>query len=445
MDSANILPDTVALTGVGVNPTVTLTPVSLAFGSQQVGTSSAQQKITLLNTGTGSLFINSIVLGGTNPQDYSEFDNCPIGTGGLNPNLSCVLTVTFTPTASGSRVATILVTDNAKNSPQTAYLSGNGTNFTVTLTPGTMTFGNQVVGTQSTAKIATLTNKGTTTLNISSVVLVGANLGDYQQSNTCGKSVPPAGICTINVTFAPTATGTRVATLQVNDNGYQGPQSISISGTAVQPVVVLSPTSLTYTLQQINTSSKTQKITLSNTGSGALTITTIAVGGLNLADFTQTNSCPTSGQLAAGKSCSITVTFTPKAAGTRTAAINISDNAPGAPHSVPLTGIGTAVTVTPASLIFGVITVGRSSQAKTVIVTNLGSSSLTISGINVSGANAGEFPQTNTCGSSLAAGASCTVTLTFIPTAVGARAATLNVNDPDPGGPQTVSLTGTGI
>ena len=445
LDSASTLAQTVALTGVGVNPSVSLTPVSLAFGSQQVGTSSAVQKITLQNTGTGPLYLSSIVVGGTNPQDYSESDNCPTGSGGLNPSASCVLSVTFTPTASGSRVATITVTDNAKNSPQTAYLNGNGTNFTVTLTPASMTFGNQVVGTQSTAKTATLTNKGTTTLNITTVGFAGNNGGDFLQTNTCGKSVPPSGTCTISVTFAPLGTGTRTATLQVNDNGYQSPQSVSITGTAVQPAVLLSPTSLSFTVQQINTSSKSQKITVTNTGTGSLTISAIAVGGANQSDFTQTNGCPISGLLGVGNSCYITVTFTPKAAGTRTASISISDNAPGAPHVVALTGIGTAVTVTPSSLNFGVITVGRSGKAKTVTVTNLGSTSLTINGITLSGANAGDFSQTNTCGSGLAGGATCTVTVTFTPTAVGARAATLNVNDSDPAGPQTVSLTGTGI
>lgn len=445
VDSASTLAETVALTGVGVNPSVSLTPVSLAFGSQQVGTSSTAQKITLQNTGTGPLYLSGILLGGTNPQDYSESDNCPIGSGGLNPNASCLLTVTFTPTASGSRVATITVTDNAKNSPQTAYLNGNGTNFTVTLTPASMTFGNQVVGTQSTAKTATLTNKGTTTLNITTVGFSGTNGGDFLQTNACGKSVPPAGTCTISVTFAPTAVGARVATLQVYDNGYQSPQSVSITGTAVQPAVLLSPTSLSFSVQQINTSSKSQKLTVTNNGTGALTISAIAVGGTNQADFTQTNGCPISGLLGVGNSCYITVTFTPKAAGTRTASISISDNAPGGPHVVPVTGIGTAVTVSPSSLNFGVITVGRSGKAKTVTVTNLGSTSLTINGITLSGANASDFSQTNTCGSGLAGGATCTVTINFTPTAVGARAATLNVNDSDPGGPQTVSLTGTGI
>lgn len=445
-DNASTFPQLVPLTGSGVAPVTKLTPASLAFGNQQVLTTSAGQLITLQNTGTGPLYISNISVAGDNPGDFMQTNACPISPNTLGVNATCTLTVTFKPTVSGLRKATISVADNTLTSPHTASLSGNGTNLSVTLTPATLSFSSQVVGVKSTAKVVTLTNKGTTNLTIASIGFAGLNSLDYGQTSTCGTTIPPSGTCTVSVTFTPTNVGLRSATLQVFDNGYLSPQVSTITGTGVQPMVILTPGILTYSLQTINTSSKTQKITLMNTGTGALTISAINIVGTNYADYSQINGCPMSpGLLGVGGSCIITVTFTPKAAGTRTASISISDNAPGTPHSTPLTGSATAVSVAPTSLTFSAITVGRTSQPRTIAVTNLGSTSLAMSGIVVAGANIGDFTQTNTCGSALAAGATCTITVLFSPTAVGLRTANVTISDSDPGSPQVVGLTGTGI
>ncbi len=125
------------------------------------------------------------------------------------------------------------------------------------------------------------------------------------------------------------------------------------------------------------------------------------------------------------------MTFKPSAAGARVGTLAFTDNASGSPQSVPLSGTGTstAASVSPSSVAFGNQSVGVASATHTVTLTNSGTSALTVSSIAVSGANATDYTQTNNCGSSVAAGVSCTVTLIFKPSAAGARAGTLAFTD----------------
>ena len=214
------------------------------------------------------------------------------------------------------------------------------------------------------------------------------------------------------------------------------PQAVLVSA----PNATLSPTSLTFSTQAIGTTSAAKTVTLKNTGTTTLTISGIAITGTNGGDFAQTHTCGSS--LTAGASCTISVTFKPTASGTRTSALSITDNAAGSPQKVPLSGIATIAKLSPTSLNFGFVTIGTTSPAKTVTLTNVGTTTLTITGITITGSNAGDFSQTHTCGSSLAAGASCSISVTFKPTAYGLRTAALSISDNAAGSPQTVALTG---
>jgi hypothetical protein len=189
--------------------------------------------------------------------------------------------------------------------------------------------------------------------------------------------------------------------------------------------------------------SAAKTVTLTNLATTSLTITAIAITGTNAANFAQTHTCVST--LAAGASCTISIKFKPTASGTRTAALSITDNAAGSPQKVPLSGIGTTAKLSPTSVNFGSVTVGMTSAAKTVTLTNVGTTTLTITGIAITGTNAGDFSQTHTCGSSLAAGVSCTISIKFKPSATGARSAVLAVSDNAAGSPQKVTLSGTGV
>ncbi len=308
---------------------------------------------------------------------------------------------------------------------------------TVSLTPASVSFGNVAVGTTSTGQTLTLKNGTSSAVSISSIALGGANSGDYAQTNTCGTSLAAAASCTIDVTFTPTATGPRAATLTVTDNGPGSPQVAALTGTGASASASLSPTSLTFSSEPVGTTSAAQTLTLTNSSSSTLTITNMAVSG----DFAFANTSTCGSTLAAGAPCTIDVTFTPTATGTRTGTVTVTDGASNSPQTATLTGTGTTamVSLSPSSLSFGPQMDGMGSSPKTITMTNNGTSLLTISSITASG----NFSETNTCGSSLAAGANCTISVTFNPKAGGTLTGSISVSDNAPGSPQTAALNGT--
>jgi hypothetical protein len=188
-------------------------------------------------------------------------------------------------------------------------------------------------------------------------------------------------------------------------------------------------------------------MTLSNPGTAALTITGISVTGANASSFGQSNNCGTS--LAAGAACTITVTFTPASAAALTAAISVADNAAGSPQSAVITGTGTAplipqAVLSPNPLAFPSTTINTSATPLPITLSNQGNTPLIITGISVTGTNASSFGETNTCGTTLAAGAACTITVTFTPTSAASFTAAISVADNAAGSPQSGVVTGTG-
>jgi len=456
-------PTVLMLSGNGTAQTaVTLSRAGLIFGAQNVGTSSGAQTVTLTNTSTAPLAISSIAVTGANAGDFSQSNTCPASLSNVAGSNSCTISVTFTPGVTGTRTASVTITDNAgfiTGSQQSVALSGAGAAPAVTLSASGLTFPAQNVGTSSGAQTVTLTNSGTAPLAISSIAVTGANAGDFSQSNTCPASlsnVAGSNSCTISVTFTPGVTGTRTASVTITDNagfitGSQ--QSVALSGAGAAPAVTLSASGLTFPAQNVGTSSGAQTVTLTNSGTAPLAISSIAVTGANAGDFSQSNTCPASlSNVAGSNSCTISVTFTPGVTGTRTASVTITDNAgfiTGSQQSVALSGAGAApaVTLNPISIDFGGVVVASTSPAVTVTLTNSGTAPLAISSIAVTGTNAGDFSQTNTCPASLsnvAGSNSCTISVTFKPSAAGTRRGSLSINDNAAGSPQSVSLSGTG-
>lgn len=326
------------------------------------------------------------------------------------------------------------------NAPSTCG-TGSGTAPAASLSTSSLTFAGQTIGTTSSIQTVTLTNSGTATLAISSVSITGTNPTDYNQTNNCSQSLAAGGNCTISITFTPSASGARSAVLSVSDNASGSPQAVALLGTGVAtaPVSTLSPTSLTFATQTPGTTSASQPLTLTNSGSASLSISGISTTG----DFGQTNNCGVT--LPSAAQCTINVTFSPITGGTRTGTLSVSDNASGSPHTAALTGIASggapSASVSPTTLSFAGQLVGASGAAQLVKLTNSGNVSLTISGISISG----DFSQLNNCGSSLAAGANCTITVSFKPTAGGSRTGALTVSDNSSSGSESVSLSGTGM
>jgi Abnormal spindle-like microcephaly-assoc'd, ASPM-SPD-2-Hydin/FG-GAP-like repeat len=318
----------------------------------------------------------------------------------------------------------------------------------VVVSPAVVDFGSVAVGSTSDLMTVTVTNSTPSLVNISGIAITEAGPSqEYNQvSTTCGATLAVGASCTVQVTFAPTVAGAKSASLEVTDDAPGSPQSATLSGTGTAaPVVTLSGMSLTFASQGVGIQSAAQMVTLTNTGTAALSITNIAITGANNTDFGQTNNCTAS--MAADASCTFNVTFTPGASGARSASLTVTDNAAGSPHAVTLTGTGQVqptATLSLSTLTFAATVSGVSSASQMVTLTNNGGAALAITSIALSGANPGDFMESNGCGASLAASANCTITVTFKPTAGGARAAAVTLTDGAANSPQSIALSGTG-
>jgi len=254
---------------------------------------------------------------------------------------------------------------------------------------------------------------------------------------------PNPATTTSTVTFAATAsatTGSSTITITGVSGTLSHTTTIKLTVTAVSaPAVTLTPSSLTFASLAVGSTSAGKNITLTNSGTATLNISSISVSG-DFAFVTSTKPCGST--LAAKANCKIEVTFTPTQPGTRTGAVTITDNAAGSPQSVPLTGTGTTgATLTPATKTFPATKVGVTSAAKVFTLTNKQTVALT----GISASTTGDYSiSATTCGSSLAAKAKCTISVTFTPTQTGTRPGTLQVSDSAAGSPQTSTLTGTG-
>ena len=223
----------------------------------------------------------------------------------------------------------------------------------------------------------------------------------------------------------------------------KGDHTAFLSGVAITPTTVtVSKASLTFALRTVGTMSSTQNVTMTNIGSSSLHIGGITLRGANRGDFAQQNNCGLS--VPSGKSCSIRIIFTPTAEGVRTASLWIGDDAPGSPQTVALSGEGTFLGRSPSFMSFGDQPVGTTSELQTIILTNAGATTMAVSSIQIGGANPGDFAQTNNCGASLIPGASCTISVTLTPSAIGRRSGLLVVDDSAFDSPHMVSLSGNG-
>ena len=387
--------------GFGQGAVMSLSATALTFASQLVGTTSTVQSVTLSNTDNTPLNIASVVASG----DYALTHNC--GTG-LGVSAFCTLSITFTPTTIGTRIGTVTITGDAINSPRAIQLTGVGQGAVAFLSATALTFASQGVGSTSAAQSITLTNTGVAALNISSIVASG----DFAQTDNCGTTVAAGASCAINVTFTPTAAGTRSGNLTITDDALGSPRTISLSGAGTPtPVVTLNPGAVLFAPRSIGTTSAAKTVALSNTGGATLNLSNIQASG----DFAQSNNCGAG--LGVGGSCSINVTFTPTVAGSRTGSVSIASDAPGSPHLVWLSDGALPYAVDVRSYIPAALSNAGYMGFLRVINTGKSATPVTVAVIDQ---NTGAVGTAGTLTSALPAGAAVTYAATDIERALGA-------------------------
>ena len=207
----------------------------------------------------------------------------------------------------------------------------------VTITPGSLSFGNQALDTTSKVKKVTLISSGTTNLALANIAITGANAGDFAETNNCPASLAPGKKCTVSLTFTPGQLGARSASLTFTDNAPGSPQAVPLTGKGLAQAT-LSPTSLSFAAQAVGTTSAAKTVTLHNNLATKLTLNSITFTGANPADFAQTNTC--GGSVPAKGKCLISVTFTPKGTGARSATLTVSDSANNSLQTVKVSGTG---------------------------------------------------------------------------------------------------------
>jgi hypothetical protein len=327
----------------------------------------------------------------------------------------------------------------------------------VSLSATSLSFGSIQTGTSSAPQTVTLTSNGGEALDVNSISLTGADPSQFTESDTC--QVPsvlqPTKFCSINITFTPSASGTgsQQATLSITDNAPGSPQSVTLTGAGVAPpppapAVTVTPDPISFPTIVQGTTSSPINVGVTNSGNASLHISSVVLGGNNPGDFSMTNLC--NGPYAANVSCMITMTFTPLAAGQRSAILTITDDASNSPQSVQVSGMATAApSTTPAvsfssnSLSFAAIIQGTSSTAQNVTVTSSGGGTLHISSVVLGGANSGDFNMTNGCtAAAYAVNSTCMIGVSFAPLTSGARAATVTLTDDAINSPQVINLGG---
>jgi hypothetical protein len=302
----------------------------------------------------------------------------------------------------------------------------------VTIAPSLLQFSTMNVGVTSSPLSTILRNMGTAALTITSKTVAG----DFAETDDCGTSVAPGSFCTFSVTFTPTEPGSRFGSILLGDDADGSPHFINLVGDGSAPIVTVSPQSLTFSSVPVGQTSPAQTVTLLNTGNATLDISSITTS----ANFAETNNC--SPALAIGTSCQIQVTVTPPAGGLVTGTLTLTDNAPGGMQTLALSGSGyvTTATFTPSALTFGVTAVGSISSPQVVTVTNTGNSAMIVSGVTAST----QFAATTNC-STVPPSGTCSISVSFAPTAAGAQSGNLTINDNAQGNPHSVAVSGTGI
>jgi hypothetical protein len=296
-------------------------------------------------------------------------------------------------------------------------------------------FAAQNVGTTSVPQTVTVTNNGTTSVQLP-LIATGSN---YSQTSNCGKTLAPGANCQISVSFAPIVGGTVGGVLGIFSSATQNPLAVGLVGTGLAPKIQIG--CCFYFFTQVIGTTNTQTQTVTNIGQAPLLISNIVYSGPT--DFVETNNCPISpNTLAVGASCTLTASFTPTLVGNESGTITVTSNG-GAPQTINLNGSSVSAgkpVLSPTSLTFPTTLIGQSSASQTATLTNAGSGPMAITNIF---SNA-DFPVSNNCPSSLAVNASCTLTVTYTPTVPGIESGSVSVYTDSLTYYVNLSVTGTG-
>ncbi len=458
-DTALGSPREVSLSGTGLPPAPVVclgTAGPLVFTNlQAVGTSSSPQTITITNCGTADLNIFfPLTVTGSGSNDFSTAgETCTAAA--IPPGGTCDIPVVFTPVTAGLRQGILEITHDADGSLSQITLQGTGfvASPSICLSRTNINFGAVAVGSVTLPQSVIVTNCGTADLTVSGVDIVGTHASDFNvTSNTCGLSAITTGsTCRVFVNFAPTEGGVRNAFLAITNAASGTPQLIPLTGTGLPAALCLSTAGpVTFTNTAVNTTNSTPiTVTITNCGAADLVISSLTFTGSGSNDFfVATNQTCTVAGIPGNGTCTIPIFFKPVATGLRQATLNIAHNANGGLAVISVRGTGftpaPAVCLSRTTITFSNQLVGTTSGTESVTVTNCGTDTLIVLGVDIVGANPGDFAIFSNSCDVVDVGQNCKVFVTFTPTTNGLRTATLAITNTAAGSPRLVTLRGGG-
>ncbi|MFN8511719.1 MAG: choice-of-anchor D domain-containing protein [Chloroflexia bacterium] len=444
----------VTLKGVGVDATISITPLDYNFGYVVVG-QTAIHAFTVTNNGSDPVTIPGTLFAG-DPSFSQLSEDCSI-LNPLGPGASCTIVVQFAPTSIGPKNGTFTV-----NPVVTLHGTGVAPSGALAVSPVQLSFGNVQIGSMSATQTITFSNNGSLPVTLTSLPgLNGPNSGDFLLTvagNTCqiGVALNPGESCVVSVAFRPTAAGNREAWVTLTYTSASVPNgviSVLLRGVGITPVISVSPNQLIFGNQTLNTASASKTVVVTNSSNGPVTLGILGTGGTNPGDFQIVGDTCSSATLAAGTTCTFSVVFLPTSGtGPKNATVvipvlglsNVVVNLSGQALAAQQGGIS----FSPAFVNFGYVQVGSPTTPVPVTITNNGNAVMTVNNIAILGPQFLDFNPLigDDCeGKSLNPGQSCTVYVRFRPFNTGVREAILTYFTDLAGSPHAVYLYGVGI
>jgi hypothetical protein len=398
-----------------------LSSEGIQFGTQLVKGVAIPRVVTVTNTSDSPVSAPSVSIVGD-----SEFvlagNTC---TSDLASHQSCVVGVQFLPALDGTPSATLNIGSGQVPLNGTGQIASQ-----VQASPLELDFATVIISKPFTQPLK-LTN---TTANAISITAISFSLPDYTETDDCSGQVPANNFCTVQIAFNPQQVGPRKANISISFGGGVLGQVVTLTGTGVTPLDP-QPLSIDFGATPVGITSASQNVILGNGRQGTPQPYTLAITG----DFSfNPNSCPN--PMPGFTGCALPVVFSPKSPGPQQGTLTVSYPGITVQSVIALKGSGIQPGISlPGSVAFGNQLLGTSAT-QTVMLESSGTAPLNIASISTTG----DFTQTNNCGSSVAAGSSCLVTIQFAPSATGSRIGTLSVSDNAPGSPHTTALSGNG-
>jgi hypothetical protein len=413
---------------------------TVSFGGVAVG-SPATESVVLTDAGSSNVTISSISIAGAS---FSVKSGAAVT---LTPNQTAAISVAFVPTATGNAQGTLSVVSDASNPKMNILLTGTGVAPSSQLSPSstTLNFGNTAVGGAASLPIV-LTDQGTADLTISSVTVQGTG---FSSSGGTNVNLNPDGTATISVKFEPGHTGAASGTVTVASDAANSPVEISLSGTGVTaPTSQLSASATGVAFGSVTVGSPvTKSITLTDAGTANVSISTVSATGAGFSAKLGANA-----NLAPNGTATVSVTYSPTAAGAVQGTLSVSSNASNSVVQIPLSATGVAksnldadpessqLTASATSLGFGSVTVGTP-VTKSINLTDSGGTNITISGVSITGA---AFSASGGLNATLTPNSSVTISVSFDPTAVASAQGALSISSNASNAVLSIPLTGAG-